>query len=137
MNVESLPKCSSALIVGTGLIGTSVGMCLAEQGVRVGLQDVDRQAERDAAKQGAGEPHVPGAQYDLAVVAVPPSEVAAEVGRLLADNRVDTITDVASTKGRIPCRSVWLGPKHRKVCVVAPHGGQGSCRATICAEGSF
>jgi prephenate dehydrogenase len=45
----------SVVVVGTGLIGTSAALALAEQGVRVWLTDRDPAAARLAADLGAGE----------------------------------------------------------------------------------
>ena len=40
---------STAAVVGTGLIGTSVALALAAKGVRVHLLDLDESAARTAA----------------------------------------------------------------------------------------
>ena len=67
-------------VLGTGLIGTSVALALREHGIGVWLADEDPEAARLAANLGAGEP-LPdagsGVQADVAVIAVPPSAVAA------------------------------------------------------------
>ena len=65
-------------VIGTGLIGTSVALALREHGVGVWLADTDPEAVRLAASLGAGEPLPDGrAPADVAVIAVPPSAVAA------------------------------------------------------------
>jgi prephenate dehydrogenase len=88
----------TAVIVGTGLIGTSAGLALSRRGVRVHLLDVDPQAARVAAALGAGTLAVPTAPVDLAVLAVPPRNVV----RVLAEQQdrglALTYTDVASVK---------------------------------------
>ena len=68
----------SAVVVGTGLIGTSIALALRECGVRVGLADRDPASARLAADIGAGT--VVGQDFtglsgpaDLAVLAVPPA----------------------------------------------------------------
>src|SRR5262249_40548096 len=68
----------SAVVVGTGLIGTSIALALRERGVRVWLADRDPASARLAADIGAGT--VAGADFadlaepaDLAVLAVPPA----------------------------------------------------------------
>lgn len=72
---------ASVVVVGTGLIGTSIALALAERGVRVWLADSDPAAVRLAADLGAGQPlpgdsmpagSVPGGPADVAVLAVPP-----------------------------------------------------------------
>ena len=45
-----------AIIIGTGLIGTSVALALREQGAQVWLADADPASARLAADLGAGEP---------------------------------------------------------------------------------
>ncbi|MFY9888463.1 MAG: 3-hydroxyacyl-CoA dehydrogenase NAD-binding domain-containing protein, partial [Streptosporangiaceae bacterium] len=46
----------TVVVVGTGLIGTSVALALREQGVQVWLADSDPAAVRLAADLGAGRP---------------------------------------------------------------------------------
>ena len=93
---------ASAVVVGTGLIGTSIALALAERGVRVWLADADPAAVRLAADLGAGQPlagdGVPGGPADVAVLAVPPAAVAPA---LLSAQRLGLArcyTDVASVK---------------------------------------
>ena len=64
-------------VIGTGLIGTSVALALRERGATVWLADEDPEAVRLAANLGAGEPLPDGATADVAVIAVPPTAVAA------------------------------------------------------------
>ncbi|MGX1637501.1 3-hydroxyacyl-CoA dehydrogenase NAD-binding domain-containing protein, partial [Streptomyces albidoflavus] len=61
----------TALVIGTGLIGTSIALTLAERGVAVYLADADPGQARTAAGLGAGNAEEPPGQVDLAVVAVP------------------------------------------------------------------
>ena len=49
------PAPASAVIIGTGLIGTSVALALRARGVAVWLADADPAAARLAADIGAGE----------------------------------------------------------------------------------
>ncbi|WP_181803805.1 prephenate dehydrogenase [Streptomyces shenzhenensis] len=88
----------SAVVVGTGLIGTSVALALSSQGVAVHLRDTDRAASLTAASLGAGTVEPPAEMADLAVLAVPP----ALVGSVLADVQTEGVaryyTDVASVK---------------------------------------
>lgn len=88
------------LIIGTGLIGTSVGLAMRERGVAVWLHDRDAASVRLAADLGAGVPWADQGQADLAVLAVPPEAVPAA---LLDAQRLDAAavyTDVASVKAR-------------------------------------
>jgi prephenate dehydrogenase len=88
-------------VIGTGLIGTSVALALREQGVSVWLADTDSEAARLAANLGAGEPLPDDARADVAVIAVPPSAVAATLGAAQARGSkglAACYTDVASVK---------------------------------------
>jgi prephenate dehydrogenase len=85
-------------VIGTGLIGTSVALALREQGVSVWLADTDPEAARLAANLGAGEPLPQTATADVAVIAVPPSAVAATLAAVQARGLASCYTDVASVK---------------------------------------
>ncbi|MEV5594475.1 prephenate dehydrogenase [Streptomyces sp. NPDC052496] len=85
-------------VVGTGLIGTSLALAAARQGVTVYLQDSDASAVRTAAALGAGTPGPPPEPADLAVIAVPPSLVATVLAQQQARGLASTYTDVASVK---------------------------------------
>ena len=91
----------SALVVGSGLIGTSVALALVGRGVVVHLTDRDPVAVRRAADLGAGTPDPPPSQVDLAVVAVSPSATAGVVAGLLAGNVAATVVDTAGVKAGI------------------------------------
>ncbi len=88
----------SCLVVGTGLIGTSIGLALRRHGVRVHLTDRDPVTVRQAADLGAGDMSQPAEQVDLAVVAVAPSATAEVVASLLAGNVAATVVDTAGVK---------------------------------------
>jgi prephenate dehydrogenase len=93
---------ASVVVVGTGLIGTSVALALREQGVSVWLADRDPAAVRLAADLGAGQPlpadGVPGGPTDVAVLSVPPAVVASELHAAQARRLARSYTDVASVK---------------------------------------
>src|SRR5581483_3044274 len=89
------------LIVGTGLIGTSVALALRERGADVSLADRDAAALRLATELGAGEPLRDGAApADVAVLAVPPAAVAATLLDAQKRGLARVYTDVASVKVR-------------------------------------
>jgi len=120
---------SSAVVIGTGLIGTSIALALSEQGVTVWLADHDPAAARLAADLGAGKvlpeplgaaergqgapeaaapPGGPpraqeGPWADLAVLAVPPAAVAPSLAAAQARRLARWYTDVASVKA-LPLR---------------------------------
>jgi len=91
----------SCLVVGTGLIGTSIALALRRRGVIVHLTDRDPVAVRRAADLGAGDPAPPPGQVDLAVVAVAPSATANVAVGLLTGNVAATVVDTAGVKASV------------------------------------
>ena len=88
-------------IVGTGLLGTSVGLALRNAGGRVLLADPSPTALALARDMGAGEPDPGDAVPDLVLVAAPPDVVAEVVAAELAAAPDATVTDVASVKAGV------------------------------------
>jgi prephenate dehydrogenase len=89
-------------VVGTGLLGTSVGLGLTAGGAGVVLSDPSPTALALAADLGAGTTSLPdGAEVGLVVVAVPPDVTADVVLAALAAHPGATVTDVASVKSGI------------------------------------
>ncbi|OXM68364.1 prephenate dehydrogenase [Amycolatopsis vastitatis] len=86
-----------ALVVGTGLIGTSVALALRAKGVAVYLSDIDAHAARLARELGAGHEWA-GEDVDLALIAVPPPVVAERLAELQKRETAPAYTDVASVK---------------------------------------
>lgn len=97
------------LIVGTGLIGTSIGLALRQLGGQVWLADADPAAASQASTIGAGDELEFGAEPDLIVIAVPPVSVAAVADRYLALFPTATVTDVASVKAAPLAELVQMG----------------------------
>ncbi|MDX3231576.1 prephenate dehydrogenase [Streptomyces sp. ME19-01-6] len=89
----------TALVIGTGLIGTSVALALVGRGVRVYLSDHDPDQARTAAALGAGTAEEPEGPVDLAVVAVPPAHVAHTIAEAMRRGAARGFLDVASVKG--------------------------------------
>lgn len=86
-------------VVGTGLLGTSVGLALRGLGVDVVLADPSRTSLGIAVDMGAGRlPAADDPPVALVVVAAPPDVVADVVVRELADHPAAVVTDVASVK---------------------------------------
>jgi prephenate dehydrogenase len=83
-------------IVGTGLIGTSIGLACRRAGLEVLLTDTAEDHLRTASGLGAGRPKAPGDRAQLIVVAVPPDHLAGEITRALTGDAV--VTDVGSVK---------------------------------------
>ena len=93
---------SPTLIIGTGLVGASVGLALSRAGVTVHLSDRSSSHARVAASRGAGTTTRPDpAAVRLVVVAVPPDALAGVVERALATYPNATVTDVGSVKGTV------------------------------------
>jgi prephenate dehydrogenase len=108
---------ASAVVIGTGLIGTSVALALRRGGADVWLADADPAAARLAADLGAGTvlpsnvrpgrdplgPGLPlgvppGGPADIALLAVPPQAVAETLASAQAHAIARWYTDVASVK---------------------------------------
>jgi prephenate dehydrogenase len=104
-------RLGSAVVIGTGLIGTSIALALSEQGVSVWLTDQEPAAARLAADIGAGKvlsdplgvTGPDGPRADLAVLAVPPAAVAPSLAAAQARHLARWYTDVASVKA-LPLR---------------------------------
>jgi prephenate dehydrogenase len=89
-------------VVGTGLLGASVGLALATRGVDVTLADPSRTALALARDVGAGRPAEPGDPEPALVVVAAPPDVTADVVRAeLAAHPDAVVTDVASVKGYV------------------------------------
>ncbi|HEU4544003.1 MAG TPA: prephenate dehydrogenase [Jiangellaceae bacterium] len=93
------------LIVGTGLLGTSLGLALRRAKVDVRLRDADPHVISEAVRLGAGRADDGTNPAAIAVVAVPPEATATEVVRILAEGSAEYVTDVASVKA-IPVQQV-------------------------------
>ncbi|GAA2922728.1 prephenate dehydrogenase [Streptomyces mexicanus] len=89
----------SALVLGTGLIGTSAALALVQRGVTVHLADHDPEQARTAAALGARTDAAPDGPVDLAVVAVPPAHVATVLADAMRREVARGYIDVASVKG--------------------------------------
>ncbi|MFF4033302.1 prephenate dehydrogenase [Streptomyces sviceus] len=89
----------TALVIGTGLIGTSAALALAGRGVTVHLADHDPEQARTAAALGAGTDEAPEGPVDLAIVAAPPAHVAGVLADAMRRGVARGYIDVASVKG--------------------------------------
>ncbi|GAB3778635.1 prephenate dehydrogenase [Nocardioides ungokensis] len=86
------------LVVGAGLLGTSIGLALRRHGIEVWLQDVNQEHVRTASGLGAGVARPGVGEPALVVVAVPPDLLGVEIGRALAEFAGAVVTDVGSVK---------------------------------------
>jgi prephenate dehydrogenase len=89
------------LVIGAGLIGTSIALALKAQGRDVFLADSDAEALHTGLVKSGATSWTEQATVDLIVVATPPSSVA-DVMRSAAHQHPNAVvTDVASVKGAI------------------------------------
>jgi prephenate dehydrogenase len=91
------------VVIGTGLLGTSIGLGLRGRGVSVFLSDPSPTNEAVAVDIGAGLPlsRLGDEQPELVVVAAPPDVTADVVQRSLVDYPAATVVDIASVKAGI------------------------------------
>jgi prephenate dehydrogenase len=100
MNVTPAVAGLRVRIVGTGLIGASLGMALSRAGVQVSLEDPSPTAAALARDLGAGVLAADtAAAPDVIVVAAPPDVVADVVAAELSRWPQAVVTDAASVKG--------------------------------------
>ncbi|WP_104100395.1 prephenate dehydrogenase [Cryobacterium sp. M96] len=85
-------------VVGTGLLGTSIGLGLRARGIDVILADASPTNLSIAVDYGAGRAATFGDLPQLIVVCVPPDVTAEIVARELAAHPQAIVTDVASVK---------------------------------------
>jgi prephenate dehydrogenase len=90
------------VVIGSGLVGASVGCALTEAGVEVHLEDLVPAHVQVAASRRAGSAAPVDPQLvRLVVVAVPPDELAEVIGAALGRFPKATVTDVGSVKGTV------------------------------------
>ena len=111
-------------IIGAGLLGTSIGLALAEKGAEATLADVSPTAVRLAVDYGAGRPLKAGDEPGLIVVAVPPDVTAESVARALGEHPDALVTDVASVKGSVLAELHDLGADVSRYLGTHPMAGR-------------
>jgi prephenate dehydrogenase len=105
VSLEGMDSVRRVTVIGTGLIGASVGLALRRAGLEVRGYDQDPAQSRQAWELGAVDTVAPTLQRavagaDAAIVAVPVGDVAALVVEAL-DAGVPAVTDAGSVKGPI------------------------------------
>ncbi len=114
----------TVLIMGTGLMGTSLGQALTIAGYRVLLRDTTARIEAAAAARGAGEVWGPGTpDPDLVVVAVPPAVAGECAVAALDEFPKAVVTDIASVK-RPVIEQVAAAPGARRFLGGHPMAGR-------------
>jgi len=86
------------LVVGAGLLGTSIALALRRAGIDVALRDVSEGNLRIAAGLGATNLAAVDVRPQLVVVAVPPDHLAPVIAEALTGTEA-VVTDVGSVKG--------------------------------------
>ncbi|MBA9006396.1 prephenate dehydrogenase [Thermomonospora cellulosilytica] len=114
------------VVIGTGLIGTSVALAMRGRGAEVLLADRDGASLELAARLGAGSPlppDGPGEPADLAVLAVPPAAVAPVLLDAQKRGLARVYTDVASVKALPLAAAAELGCDLRTFVAAHPLAG--------------
>lgn len=112
------------VVVGTGLIGTSVALSLRRAGVEVALTDVDEVNLGIAVESGAGR-LVSGEDVPaIAVVAVPPRHAAAALAEASLRWPTATLTDVTSVKRGVIEDALALGADPTRMIGGHPMAGR-------------
>ena len=115
--MTDVPCPRQVVVIGAGLIGTSAALALRRGGTGVWLWDADPAAAALAADLGAGQVlgtidgsdgPAPG-RCDLALLAVPPAEVAPVLARAQRAGLARWYTDVASVKAMTLARAREAG----------------------------
>ena len=116
------PGVADLLIVGTGLIGTSIGLALA--GTReVLLHDLDPIHLGEAVDRGAGRAWDGAERVSHAVLAVPPSLIPTALLELQQAGIAATYSHVASVQARVQADLVAAGCDLTTVCGGHPMAG--------------
>jgi prephenate dehydrogenase len=109
--VDAKVSLRHVIVIGTGLIGTSIALAMCERGTKVSLSDRDAGTAALAAELGAGDVlgESPGPPADLAVLAVPPAAVAGTLRNAQKRGLARVYTDVASVKAGPLAEAAELG----------------------------
>lgn len=118
------------LIIGAGLIGTSIGLALRSREIEVFLRDAVPGHAIVACELGAGKVDPGGLSPRIVVVSVPPRHAAEVIAQASIEFPDATITDVTSVKARVLADSVALGADAHRVVGGHPMAGREVSGAT-------
>ena len=126
-------KLSSVRIVGSGLIGTSIGLGLVQRGIKVQMLDADPKAQSLANDLVGG---VVVVDPELVVMAMPTSQLSAVIGIENQLNPQSTFIDVGSVKSEVQLYVQTISGMSRRFVPTHPMagreiGGAGSARADL------
>ncbi len=114
----------SVRVVGSGLIGTSIGLALTRAGWDVSVDDASETTAFLARDLGAGRLPADEDQPDVVVVATPPDVTAHVVAGTLSRWPRAVVTDVASVKGVIAEELTQSGADLARYCGSHPMAGR-------------
>lgn len=112
------------LVIGTGLIGTSVALSLRRSDIEVLLSDVDEANLRIALASGAGRALDDADEPAIVVVAVPPRLAAGVLADASRRWPAATLTDVTSVKHGVITDAVRLGADPARLVGGHPMAGR-------------
>lgn len=113
------------LVVGTGLLGTSLALALTAAGVAVQLADTSPTSLALARDMGAGQVRTAvSPEPALVVVATPPDVTAEVVVQALREHPQAVVTDVASVKAHIAEQVAATGDLARRYVGSHPMAGR-------------
>jgi prephenate dehydrogenase len=126
-------KLSSVRIVGSGLIGTSIGLGLVQQGIKLQMVDADSKAQSLANDLVGG---VVVVDPDLVVLAMPTSQLSVVIEVENQLNPQSTFIDVGSVKSEVLLYVEGISGMSRRFVPTHPMagreiGGAGSARADL------
>ncbi|HZB65927.1 MAG TPA: prephenate dehydrogenase [Ornithinibacter sp.] len=111
-------------VVGTGLVGTSLGLALSRLGDDVTLEDISPTHAALARDLGAGRLPDGPVEPDLVVIATPPDVTAHCVAEALRRWPTAAVTDVASVKGVVLDELRASGADLARYCGSHPMAGR-------------
>ncbi|MFP5220095.1 MAG: prephenate dehydrogenase [Actinomycetes bacterium] len=116
---------ASVLVVGAGLIGTSLGLALRDV-ADVLLADQDERHLQAAVGRGAGVVWDGATGVDLAIVCIPPAQTPAAIQSLLVRDLAAIVSHVASVQSRVQAEVETAVPfdAQRRVCGGHPMAGR-------------
>ena len=126
-------KLSAVRIVGSGLIGTSIGLGLVQRGIKIQMVDADPEAQSLANDLVGG---VVVVDPELVVMAMPTSQLSAVIGIENQLNPKSTFIDVGSVKSKVQLHVQTISALSRRFVPTHPMagreiGGAGSARADL------
>lgn len=131
------PVTGPVLVIGSGLLGASIGLALQRASVPVWLDDVDPDAVAEAVGRGAGQPWREDAgEPRIVVVAVPPA-VAGEAMARAGAFAGATVTDVTSVKAEPLAAAVAAGADPARLVGGHPMAGRETSGAAAARHDLF